>query len=139
MKTVNKIVNSIIRPRWVKLALGALLTAAGLWILLKNVYVATGRFDSLLFTIGPLRIRSGILVFPLAIGLVWMIFDPKSRDARNLSVAGFVIIVVYAVLSVSIRVGRVPILTWIGMLVLLICGFIFLRAGLNNEKLEIKL
>ena len=54
---------------------GAALLIIGLFILSKNILVTTG-FAS--FTLWGYNLTSGLLVFPLIFGLIWLFYNPKT-------------------------------------------------------------
>jgi len=134
-----KFINKCLAKRWFKFTLGMIFLCPGLWLFIKNVYVVSGRFDSFFIHIGPLTIRSGVLVLPLVAGLIWMFFRPANLGAKKLCVVGLVCVVIYCILSVSIRVASVPLVKWVGILFLLGVGGVLTYAGVYNKKLEIKL
>lgn len=133
-----KLINKLLAKRWVKFALGMAMLCPGLWLFVKNVYVVTGRIDSFMLRIGPLTIRSGVLILPLIGGLVWMFFRPKDKSARKFCVFGLALVVVFCILNVSIRVAQVPLLSWLGIVFLIALGGLLTYAGVYDKKLEIK-
>ena len=63
--------------------LGAVLVIIGLFLLSRKVLVTTG-FAS--FTLWGYDFTSGLLVFPLIFGLIWLFYNPKSIGAKILSI-----------------------------------------------------
>ena len=106
---------------------GMAMLIAGVLVFAKNIYVASN-FYSQGLKIGGLYLRSGICVIPLIAGLLWMFARPKSVWAKVLSGAGFVFIILFAVMSVNIRVRAISLGKWI-LILLLIIGGLMLMAG----------
>lgn len=101
--------------------IGAIMLVAGLWILLQKVYVSSSFFGGYV-RIAGLRLRTGIFTIPLIAGLVWMFLKPQSKASKIFTVAGFVLIIIVAICSVSIRVRAIPIGTWIIILFMVAGG-----------------
>ena len=62
----------------------------------------------------------------------------KSKAAKVFACIGLALIVVYVVTSVNIKLSKVPILEWIGILFLIVVGALFTWAGVSGKQLKIK-
>ena len=129
--------NSIFKDRRAKFLIGLAMLIGGLWLFVQNVYVSSPWHPGGI-NIGPFTFRSGVFVLPLLGALVWMFFRPKSKAAKVFACIGLAMIVVYVVLSVNIKLSRVPVLEWIGILFLIVVGAVMTYAGVNDIQLKIK-
>ncbi|MBR0416632.1 MAG: hypothetical protein IJI56_02360 [Firmicutes bacterium] len=130
-------INSILKDRRATFVIGMVMLIGGLWLFVQNVYVSSPWHPAGI-NIGPFTFRSGVLVLPLLAALVWMFFKPKSKAAKVFACIGLALIVVYVVMSVNIKLSRVPILEWIGILLLIVIGGLFTWAGVSGKQLRIK-
>lgn len=101
--------------------IGAAMMLLGLWLLLKKVYVSSSFFGGYIHISG-MRVRTGIFTIPLVAGLVWMFFKPNGKAPKIFSVAGFVLIIVVVICSVSVRVAAIPLSMWLVILFLIAAG-----------------
>ncbi|MBO4818869.1 MAG: hypothetical protein J5528_01910 [Firmicutes bacterium] len=129
--------NSIFKDRRATFLIGLAMLIGGLWLFVQNVYVSSPWHPGGI-NIGPFTFRSGVFVLPLLGALVWMFFRPKSKAAKVFACIGLAMIVVYVVLSVNIKLSRVPVLEWIGILFLIVVGAVMTYAGVNDIQLKIK-
>ncbi len=130
-------INGILKDRRATFFIGLVMLIGGLYLFIQNVYISSGKYATGIH-IGPFVIRSGVFVLPLLAALIWMFFRPKSKAAKVFAVIGLAIIVVYTVLTVNIRVSKVPIIEWIGILFLIVVGAVMTWAGVNDKELKIK-
>ena len=130
-------INSFLKDRRATFIIGLVMLISGLWLFIQNVYV-TSPWHSTGIHIGPFTVRSGVFVLPLLGALIWMFFRPKSKAAKVFGIIGIAVIVVYTVVTVNIRVSRVPIIEWVGILFLIVVGALFTWAGVNDKQLKIK-
>ena len=118
----------------IEFLVGLAMMIAGVLIFAKNIYVASN-FYSLGLKVGGIYLRSGICVVPMIIGLLWMFRNPKSPWAKILAIGGLAFIILYAILSVNIRVRAISLWRWILILALIIgglalmCSAIYLKRG----------
>ena len=131
------LINSILKDRRASFLIGLVMLIGGLWLFVQNVYV-TSPWHPAGITIGPITFKSGVLVLPLLAALIWLFFRPKSKAAKVFACIGLALIVVYVVTSVNIKLSKVPILEWIGILFLIVVGGLFTWAGVNGKQLKIK-
>ena len=130
-------INGILSDRRASFVIGLVMLIGGLWLFIQNVYV-TSPWHSTGIHIGPFTVRSGVFVLPLLGALIWLFFRPSSKAAKVFGVLGVVVIVVYTVVTVNIRVSKVPIIEWIGILFLIIVGALFTWSGVTGKALKIK-
>ena len=130
-------INGILSDRRASFVIGLAMLIGGLWLFIQNVYV-TSPWHSTGIHIGPFTVRSGVFVLPLLGALIWLFFRPSSKAAKVFGVLGVVVIVVYTVVTVNIRVSKVPIIEWIGILFLIIVGALFTWSGVTGKALKIK-
>ena len=130
-------INKIFSDRLTSFIAGLAMLIGGLWLFVQNVYVASSIFSHGI-RIGPFTVRSGIFVLPLLAALIWMFFRPGSKAAKVFACIGAAVIVIFTVLTVNIRVARVPIMEWLGILFLIAVGAILTWAGVNDKHLHIK-
>ena len=98
---------------------GAALLIIGLFILSKNILVTTG-FAS--FTLWGYNLTSGLLVFPLIFGLIWLFYNPKSLGAKILSIVGTVIIIVAVISSILISLMHMTLYDYILIIGMIAAG-----------------
>ena len=129
--------NSIFKDRRATFLIGLAMLIGGLWLFVQNVYVSSPWHPAGIH-VGPFTLRSGAFVLPLLAALVWLFFRPKSKAAKVFACIGLAMIVVYVVLNVNIKLARVPVLEWIGILFLIVLGSVMTYAGVNDIQLKIK-
>lgn len=129
--------NSIFKDRRATFLIGLAMLIGGLWLFVQNVYVSSPWHPAGIH-VGPFTFRSGVFVLPLLGALVWLFFRPKSKAAKVFACIGLAAIVIYVVLSVNIKLSRVPVLEWIGILFLIVIGAVMTYAGVNDIQLKIK-
>ncbi|MBQ9911480.1 MAG: hypothetical protein IJM49_00455 [Firmicutes bacterium] len=129
--------NAVFKDRRATFLIGLAMLIGGLWLFIQNVYVSSPWHPAGIH-IGPFTFRSGFFVLPLLGALVWLFFRPKSKVAKVFACIGLGLIVVYVVLSVNIKLSRVPVLEWIGILFLIVIGAVMTYAGVNDKQLKIK-
>ena len=129
--------NAVFEDRRATFLIGLAMLIGGLWLFIQNVYVSSPWHPAGIH-IGPFTFRSGVFVLPLLAALVWLFFRPKSKVAKVFACIGLGLIVVYVVLSVNIKLSRVPVLEWIGILFLIVVGAVMTYAGVNDKQLKIK-
>ncbi len=130
-------INGILSDRRASFVIGLVMLIGGLWLFIQNVYV-TSPWHSTGIHIGPFTVRSGVFVLPLLGALIWLFFRPSSKAAKVFGVLGVAVIVVYTIVTVNIRVSKVPIIEWIGILFLIIVGALFTWSGVTGKALKIK-
>ena len=129
--------NAVFKDRRATFLIGLVMLIGGLWLFIQNVYVSSPWHPAGIH-IGPFTFRSGFFVLPLLAALVWLFFRPKSKVAKVFACIGLGLIVIYVVLSVNIKLSRVPVLEWIGILFLIVVGAVMTYAGVNDKQLKIK-
>lgn len=106
----------------INFVVGAALLVIGLFILSKKVIVSTG-FAS--FTLLGYDFTSGLLVFPLIFGLIWMAYNPKALGAKILTGLGALFVVVAVIMSIHIHMLPMSLFDYI-----LIIGMIAVGIGM---------
>ncbi len=134
---MKDLLNSILKDRRATFLIGLAMLIGGLWLFVQNVYVSSPWHPGGI-NIGPVTLRSGVFVLPLLAALVWLFFRPGSKAAKVLACVGLALIVVYVVMSVNIKLSRVPVIEWIGILFLIVVGAVLTWAGVNNKQIKIK-
>ncbi len=99
--------------------LGAVLVIIGLFLLSRKVLVTTG-FAS--FTLWGYDFTSGLLVFPLIFGLIWLFYNPKSIGAKILSIIGAILIVVAIISSIHISLRPMTLYDYIIIIGMIAAG-----------------
>ena len=123
----------MIPDRQMRFWLGLAMLAVGLWLFLRKIYVASNFFSTGM-KVGGIYLRSGIFVLPLLAGLVWLFMKPGSKWPKLLCGIGGAVIVVFALISVNIRVARIPLALWIIILLLISLGTILLFSSREKKK-----
>ena len=90
--------------------IGALLLIVGIFFLSRKVVVTTG-FAA--FSFFGYNLNSGLLVFPLIFGLIWIFYNPKSIGAKILTAVGAIFIVAGIIMNTSIHLLRMTLFDYI--------------------------
>ncbi|MBO5478040.1 MAG: hypothetical protein J6A15_09875 [Clostridia bacterium] len=90
--------------------IGALLLIVGIFFLSRKVVVTTG-FAA--FSFFGYNLTSGLLVFPLIFGLIWIFYNPKSIGAKILTAVGAIFIVAGIIMNTSIHLLRMTLFDYI--------------------------
>ena len=100
---------------------GLVMLAAGLFILSQKVYVTSGLFGYGGFSIGGLRLNSGLVIVPFIIGVVWM-FATGSFGSKVFTVLSVIWIITSIVMSTSFYFSQTTLYEWILILILIFGG-----------------
>lgn len=113
---IQKIVDSVKKEENKKekdpinFVVGALLLILGVFFLSRKVIVSTGFASFFMF---GLNFTSGLLVFPLIFGLIWLFYNPKSIGAKILTAIGAIFIVAGIIMNTSIRMQPMSLFDYI--------------------------
>ena len=112
---------------------GIIMLAIGIIMFVGNIYVRSNFFSGRI-GIGNVYVGTGVFTIPLVAGLVWMFLSPKKTMPKIITIVGFLLIIIIAVSSISIRVSSIPLYKWIIMLVLIIGGGILTLRALRLAR-----
>lgn len=101
---------------------GAILLIIGIFILSRKVIVSTWIAS---FNVLGYNLTSGLLIFPLIFGIIWMFYNPKSLGAKILSGTGAIFLIVAVIMSVHIHLSSMSLFDYI-----LIIGMIAAGSGM---------
>ena len=113
--------------------IGLAMLIIGILIFVKNIYVRSNFFSGRV-SIGGVYLGTGLFTIPLVAGLVWMFIQPKKTVPKVVAILGFVLILVIALASVSIRVSAIPLYKWIAMLLLIVGGAVLVLRALELAR-----
>lgn len=122
---IQKIVDSVNKTETKKeknpidFVVGALLLVLGIFFLSRKVVVTTG-FAS--FSFFGYNLTSGLLVFPLIFGLIWVFYNPKSIGAKVLTAIGAIFIVAGIIMNTSIHMLRMTLFDYIVIIATIAAG-----------------
>ena len=119
--------------RGVHFLLGLAMTAAGLILLLSHVYVASG-ITSRGLHIGSLRVNTGMVLLPFAVGVVGVFLKPQRKWPWIAGGCGILLMLVTALCSVHIRVRYMSVMRWLLLLVLLFGGVTLMLQSVILER-----
>lgn len=115
---------------------GVVMLIAGLYILSRKVIVTSYGFGY--FSLGGMRVTSGLIIVPLIIGIVWMFVSGASFASKVFSALSVLLIIVSIIMSTNIHLLTMSLYDWILVLVLIFGGgaFVlkFLLAGDGSKK-----
>ncbi len=80
--------------------IGAVLLIIGVFILSRKI-VVTNSFAT--FSLFGYDFTSGLLLFPLIFGIIWLFYDMKSIGAKILTALGILLVIVSVIMSIHIH------------------------------------
>lgn len=122
---IQKIVDSVNKTEAKKernpmnFVVGALLLIIGIFFLSRKVVVTTG-FAA--FSFFGYNLTSGLLVFPLIFGLIWIFYNPKAIGAKILTAIGAIFIVTGIIMNTSIHMLRMTLFDYIVIIATIAAG-----------------
>ena len=118
---------------------GFVMLTSGLFIFSQKVIV----FSSFLggFSLGGMRMTSGLIVVPLIAGIVWMFVSGASFPSKIMTGVGVLLILVSVIASTNIYLTSMTLYDWILLLVLIFGGAALLAKVLlvgdyNDDEVE---
>lgn len=102
---------------------GLAMLIAGLFIFSQKVMVYSsflgGGFG---FNIGGMNMRSGLVIVPFIIGVVWMFASEGSFASKAFTAAGVLIIILAVIMTTNITLVHITLYEWVLILVLIFGG-----------------
>ena len=90
-----------------RFVLGIALFVAGIYLLLKNIYVQNNvGFGNAMYALGGFSVTSGMLLIPFVIGVSMLFFNYKNIIGWVLAVGAIGLIIVGVIRSEERRVGK---------------------------------
>lgn len=102
--------------------IGLILLGAGLFILSNKVIVASVWYTWSFLRLGGHNFSNGLVIIPLIIGIIMLVYNPKSTIAKIISILGAVFIVLTIIMGVDIRFVHSTLFEYILMLGLIASG-----------------
>lgn len=99
---------------------GFLMLTVGLFIFSQKVVVYSSFFGG--FSMGGIRMTSGLIVVPLVAGIVWMFVSGASFPSKIMTGVGVLLILVSVIASTNIHLVSMTLYDWVLLLVLIFGG-----------------
>lgn len=99
---------------------GLVMLIAGLFIFSQKVVVHSSFMGG--FSLGGMRMTSGLIIVPLIAGIVWMFVSGASFPSKVLTGAGVLLILVAVIASTSIHLTSMTLYEWVLILVMIFGG-----------------
>lgn len=99
---------------------GFVMLTSGLFIFSQKVVVHSSFFGG--FSMGGIRMTSGLIVVPLIAGIVWMFVSGASFPSKIMTGVGVLLILVSVIASTNIHLISMTLYDWILLLVLIFGG-----------------
>lgn len=99
---------------------GLVMLIAGLFIFSQKVIVHSSFMSG--FSMGGIRMTSGLIIVPLIIGIVWMFATGASFASKVMTGVGVFLILVAIIASTSMHLTSMTLYDWILILVLIFGG-----------------
>ncbi|MCH5280444.1 MAG: hypothetical protein J1E61_03175 [Lachnospiraceae bacterium] len=99
---------------------GLVMLIAGLFIFSQKVVVHSSFLSG--FSMGGIRMTSGLIIVPLIIGIVWMFATGASFASKVMTGVGVFLILVAIIASTSMHLTTMTLYDWILILVLIFGG-----------------
>lgn len=99
---------------------GLVMLIAGLFIFSQKVVVYSSFMGG--FSLGGMRMTSGLIIVPLIAGIVWMFVSGASFPSKVLTGAGVLLILVAVIASTSIHLTSMTLYEWVLILVMIFGG-----------------
>lgn len=100
---------------------GLAMLIAGLFFFSQKVLVYSSFFSSG-FSIRGFHVRSGMVIVPFVIGIVWMFASPKNFAAKLFLGAATLIIIASVIMSTDFHLMTMTLFDWVLLLVLIFGG-----------------
>lgn len=99
---------------------GLVMLIAGLFIFSQKVVVHSSFMGG--FSLGGMRMTSGLIIIPLIAGIVWMFVSGASFPSKVLTGAGVLLILAAVIASTSIHLTSMTLYEWVLILVMIFGG-----------------
>lgn len=99
---------------------GLAMLVAGLFIFSQKVVVYSSFMSG--FSLGGIRMTSGLMIVPLIAGIVWMFASGASFPSKIMTGLGVFVIIIGVIVSTDIRLTAMTLYSWIVILVLIFGG-----------------
>jgi hypothetical protein len=119
-----------------KFFLGIAMFVAGMYLLLKNIYVQNSfGFGSPFFNVGGLSVTSGMILIPFIIGVAVLFFNAKNMLGWILAVGSIVLLIVGVISSIHFTLAGMSAFDILMILVLVAGGLgLFLSSFRNHNR-----
>jgi hypothetical protein len=119
-----------------KFFLGIAMFVAGMYLLLKNIYVQHSfGFGSAFYNVGGLSITSGMILIPFIIGVAVLFFNSKNILGWVLAIGAVVLLIVGVISSINFTLAGMSAFDILMILVLVAGGLgLFLSSFRNHSK-----
>jgi hypothetical protein len=119
-----------------KFFLGIAMFAAGMYLLLKNIYVQNSfGFGSAFFNMGGLSVTSGMILIPFIIGVAMLFFNAKNILGWILTIGSVVLLIVGVITSIHFTLAGMSAFDILMILVLVAGGLgLFLSSFRNHNR-----
>jgi hypothetical protein len=119
-----------------KFFLGIAMFVAGMYLLLKNIYVQHSfGFGSSFFNVGGLSVTSGMILIPFIIGVAVLFFNAKNLLGWILTIGSVVLLIVGVISSIHFTLAGMSAFDILMILVLVAGGLgLFLSSFRNHGK-----
>jgi hypothetical protein len=119
-----------------KFFLGIAMFVAGMYLLLKNIYVQHNfGFGSPFFNVGGLSVTSGMILIPFIIGVAVLFFNAKNLLGWILTIGSVVLLIVGVISSIHFTLAGMSAFDILMILVLVAGGLgLFLSSFRNHSK-----
>lgn len=99
---------------------GVVMLTVGLFIFSQKVIVSSSFMSG--FSLGGMRMTSGLIIVPLIAGVVWMFVSGASFPSKIMTALGALLIVVGIIASTSIHLTAMTLYEWVLILILIFGG-----------------
>lgn len=99
---------------------GLVMLISGLFIFSQKVVVYSSFMGG--FSLGGMRMTSGLIIVPLVAGIVWMFVSGASFPSKILTGVGMLLIIVAVIASTNIHLTSMSLYEWVLILVLIFGG-----------------
>jgi hypothetical protein len=119
-----------------KFFIGIAMFVAGMYLLLKNIYVQHSfGFGSQFFNVGGLSVTSGMILIPFIIGVAVLFFNSKNILGWILAIGSVVLLIVGVISSIHFTLAGMSAFDILMILVLVAGGLgLFLSSFRNHSK-----
>jgi hypothetical protein len=119
----------------VRFVMGIALFVAGLYLLLKNIYVQNSfGFGNAMFGLGGFNITSGMLLIPFFIGIVLLFFNYKNIIGWVLAISAVGLLIVGVITSIHFTLAGMSAFDILMILVMVAGGLGLFLSSFRNYK-----
>ena len=122
------------RNELIGLLAGLIMVVVGLFLFTGKVTVQTDFFSGA-FTLGSVRINSGLVIVPFVVGVVMFFFKPEHIASKIVVIFGLLLIVASVIVSTTLMLPRISLYEWLLYIVLFFGGAgLVCRCLFGNKK-----